>query len=299
MMMVTHSQGREAVSISRWLTLPHGRRLCWATWGDPAGVPCFVLHGWPGSRLVGALLHDLCRRRGVRLLAPDRPGFGRSAFQPGRRLLHWPGDLSAVADHLGLGRFAVVGISNGGPYALACGARLGERIRGLAVVSGMGPVSREEAFHVLAPQVQLAFRVNRIMPAASELIVWAMAFGARVWPQLMATQMRLAAPPPDRAVLDRPEVIDALGAEYAEAFRRGAHGPNHEIGIMRSPWGFNLSEVRSQVQLFHGEADANVPVTLGRQLANMLPVVRPRFVPGAGHYWYVDHFQQVLDSIGL
>ncbi len=279
-------------------TLPDGRRLCYDTWGDPQGTPCFLFHGWPGSRLMGSVLDHLCRQRGVRLIAPDRPGFGRSDLHPDRTLLDWPRDVAALADHLELDRFAVVGISNGGPYALACGAAMPERMTGLAVVSGMGPVHTDAARRALAAQVQLTFSLNALSPVASEAIVWVLAFGARVAPVFMASQMRLAAPASDRAVLDRPDVFDALKAEYAEAFHQGAEGLNAEIGLMRSDWGFDLSSIAMPVHLFHGEQDANVPVALARQVVAALADPQPQFIEDAAHYWYVDHFDEVLDALG-
>ncbi len=283
----------------QWTTLPDGRRLCYATWGDAKGTPCFLFHGWPGSRLMGLLLDELCRRRGVRLLAPDRPGFGRSDLQPGRTLPDWPADVTDLADALGIDQFGVVGISNGGPYALACGAQIPERLTGLAVVSGMGPIHREGGRQTLSSQVQLTFSLNAISPLASEVVVWALAFGARLAPVLMASQMRLAAPPSDLAVLDRPEVINALKREYAEAFSQGAEGLNLEIGLMRSRWGFAMSTIGLPVHLFHGEQDANVPVALAQQVVAELTEPRARFIEGAAHYWYVDHFSEVLDALGM
>jgi pimeloyl-ACP methyl ester carboxylesterase len=248
---------------------------------------------------MGLLVDDLCRQRGVRLLAPDRPGFGRSDLQPGRTLPDWPGDVTALADSLDIELFGVIGISNGGPYALACGALVPERLTGLAVVSGMGPIHREGARQTLSTQVQLTFSLNAMSPLASEAVVWALAFGARFAPVLMASQMRLAAPPSDLAVLDRSEVIDALGREYAEAFHQGAEGLNQEIGLMRQRWGFALSTIGLPVHLFHGEQDANVPVALAQQVVAELTDPRPRFIEDAAHYWYVDHFGEVLDALTL
>jgi pimeloyl-ACP methyl ester carboxylesterase len=284
---------------AQFATMPDGRQLCYATLGDPRGRPCFLFHGWPGSRLMGSLLDDLCRERGVCLVAPDRPGFGRSDPQPGRTLLDWPADVAALAEHLAWDRFAAVGISNGGPYALACGAALPARLTGLAVVSGMGPIHRPGARDSLAAQVQLTFSLNALSPLASEAVVWVLAFGARVAPMFMASQMRLAAPPPDQEVFDRPEVFAALQAEYAEAFAQGAAGLNAEIALMRQRWGFALSTIPLPVHLFHGEKDVNVPPELAQQVVAELTDPRARFIPDAAHYWYVDHFAEVLDALAL
>jgi pimeloyl-ACP methyl ester carboxylesterase len=106
-----------------------GRRLTYCDNGDPAATPVISHHGTPGSRLVrhpdeDAMLADL----GLRMISYDRPGYGESDPQPGRRVVDAADDVAALADHLGIDRFAVVGTSGGGPHALACSARLGPRI---------------------------------------------------------------------------------------------------------------------------------------------------------------------------
>ena len=112
----------------RLCELPDGRRLAYAQWGDLLGMPVFYCHGFPGSRLEAHLGDAAARRLGIRLIAPDRPGFGESTLQPHRRLSDWPDDLIALADSLELDRFHLLGVSGGGPYALACGQLIGARI---------------------------------------------------------------------------------------------------------------------------------------------------------------------------
>ena len=95
------------------IELSDGRTLAYAEYGDPDGTPVFCFHGVIGSRLMWSLAADEASDRGIRLVAQDRPGFGGSDFQAGRRLLDWPGDVCALADHLGVDRFGVVGFSGG------------------------------------------------------------------------------------------------------------------------------------------------------------------------------------------
>jgi pimeloyl-ACP methyl ester carboxylesterase len=102
--------------VDRTIRLLDGRRLGYAEWGDPGGRPLFFFHGWPGSRIEGYLGDEAARARGVRLIAIDRPGMGLSDFQQHRTLVDWPDDVVQVAAALGLNRFAVLGISGGGPY---------------------------------------------------------------------------------------------------------------------------------------------------------------------------------------
>src|SRR5512140_2188131 len=99
------------------ITLPDGRKLAYAEYGDPDGKPVIYCHGNPGSRLDPKMLDlQLLRKFHVRIIAPDRPGMGGSDFLPGRKISDWPADVTALADGLHLDRFAILGISGGGPY---------------------------------------------------------------------------------------------------------------------------------------------------------------------------------------
>ncbi|MBW2547908.1 MAG: hypothetical protein DRH23_06320 [Deltaproteobacteria bacterium] len=121
------------------LHLRDGRKLAYAEYGDPHGYPVMLFHGNPSSRLSWGLIPDSPFRPHLRLIAPDRPGFGRSDFQPGRRLLDWPDDVSELAEALGLNRFAVLGVSGGGPATLACAWRIPERLTAVGPTNPVAP----------------------------------------------------------------------------------------------------------------------------------------------------------------
>ena len=133
--LASRTRLRPAAAPSLTVRLPDGRLIAVEEYGDPAGPPVFYFHGWPASRLEAGLIPDLP----VRLLALDRPGYGRSAPQRGRTLADWPADVTAVADRLGLARFHVVGLSGGGPYAAACALALPDRVLGVAMVCPVPP----------------------------------------------------------------------------------------------------------------------------------------------------------------
>src|SRR4051794_8100368 len=121
------------------LALPDGRSLCFAEWGDPAGFPVLTLHGTPGSRLNRHPDAEQYARAGARVITYDRPGYGGSTRRPGRSVVDCVEDVAALADHLGLDRFAVTGGSGGGPHALAVAARLGDRVVRCRCVVGVAP----------------------------------------------------------------------------------------------------------------------------------------------------------------
>ena len=130
----------------RLLTLPDGRRLACAEYGDPNGLPVLALHGTPGSRLMFALANGAARVRGIRLIAPERPGYGLSDYRPSESLARIAEDLSAVADAYGLDRFAIIGVSGGAPFAVAAAASMPDRISLLALVCPVGELANRPSF---------------------------------------------------------------------------------------------------------------------------------------------------------
>jgi pimeloyl-ACP methyl ester carboxylesterase len=120
---------------SESVELNDGRRIGYAVYGATDGRPVMFFSGTPGSRLdarVGGA-GAVADQRGVRLVVVERPGYGLSDRKPGRRVVDWPDDVRQVADRLGLERFSAYGYSGGGPHALACAARLGDRVTAVAV----------------------------------------------------------------------------------------------------------------------------------------------------------------------
>ncbi|KAI1352434.1 Alpha/Beta hydrolase protein [Xylaria sp. FL0043] len=125
---------------SQTLKLADGRLLGFAEYGSPTGKPVFFFHGFPSSRLEAEGILKLVPRKDLRIIAPERPGFGLSTFNPGHRVTDWPDDVRALADHLGLNRFTILGGSGGAPYALACARSLpAEMISAVGLLAPAAP----------------------------------------------------------------------------------------------------------------------------------------------------------------
>ncbi|KAE9566593.1 hypothetical protein CGMCC3_g17262 [Colletotrichum fructicola] len=122
------------------LTLPDGRKLGYSQYGLSTGKPIFYCHGLPGSRVEAGHLHEAALETGARIIATDRPGMGLSTFQTGRTLLDHPKDLEHLASHLKINEYGVMGVSGGGPYALACARAMPrDKLKAVAIVCGIGP----------------------------------------------------------------------------------------------------------------------------------------------------------------
>jgi pimeloyl-ACP methyl ester carboxylesterase len=276
------------------MVLDDGRTLGYATFGDPQGQPVLGFHGTPGSRLMLAICDEPARRRGVRLIAPDRPGFGLSDPLPARCYCDFADDVAALADHLGVARFPVAGVSGGGPYALACGARIPGRISRALMVSGVGPVRGPDATPSLARRHRLIFGIGARAPGLLRIVTRLIGRTWRENPDRAFDRIVAMNPPMDRAIMSRLEVRAVLVAALRDAFRHGGEPAATEIALFGRPWGFRLADVRIPVRLWHGEADRLVPAEMGRHMAASLPNCDPTFIPGAGHYWVFDHVDAMM-----
>jgi pimeloyl-ACP methyl ester carboxylesterase len=227
---------------------------------------------------------------------PERPGFGRSDFQPGRRLLDWPDDVRALADHLGIERFSVVGISGGAPHALACGVALAARIQRLGVVSGAGPFEAAGATQGMAAQRRRGALVARRAPWLLRPLFWAFRNPARD-PEGFVRRFTEGFSAADASLLADPAVLALRARSYAEATRQGVRGFAYEVALLARPWGFALGDVACEVWLWHGEQDASTPLAMARHVAASLPRCHVRTFPGEGHFVAARHWSEIVATL--
>jgi pimeloyl-ACP methyl ester carboxylesterase len=263
--------------------LADGRALSFTGYGADSGQPAIYCHGWPSSRLEAAFLHDAALSAGLRLIAIDRPGFGDSSHQPRRRLIDWPADVAAFADALGLATWRMIGVSGGAPYALSCARALPDRVLGVAIIGGLGPLTGPAVEGMSAARVAL-LRNGLQQPwlLAGELSA------LRLWLQWHPTSFirRFARgyPPRDQSLVLQPQYQVQWRAMVLEAFRHGARGPVHDAALLSGEWGFALEDIRCRVELWHGTRDTIVPVGFGHLLAAAMPNCRARFLADDGHF---------------
>jgi pimeloyl-ACP methyl ester carboxylesterase len=284
---------------SKVIKLPDGRRLGYAEFGDPDGAPAIYCHGFPGSRLEALLFEFPARHCKLRVIAPDRNGLGLSDPKPGRQLLDWPADVAALADHLEIDRFFLIGISGGGPYASACAHRLGHRLNGFTLVSPLGPLDQPALLNAMRWHAQINFRSIRMTPWLSQ---FAFRFGVIPFTQHLTQwlyQMMIGiVPSTDRAVLNRSQVRAAIIDSLKEAVRQGADGVLQEMAIYTQPWGFDPAQIEIPMALWHGTSDETVPLLHGRTLAELFPHCEPHYIEGEGHFSLcIDRMEQILERL--
>ena len=282
---------------TRVMELPDGRELAWLELGDPAGPPVFGLHGTPGSRRHLVIDEKPVLAAGVRLICVDRPGYGLSTYKPGRTLREFPSDILALADHLGIDRFSVVGISGGGPHAAVCAAHLPDRVHAVALASGVGPLAEPGAEEGMLGLNRLMTRVARGFPWIVLPFYALSTVVTRRWPERAMRTFRRQLPEPDAQVLARPEVSAAFADDLRHASRTAARAAVQDFALFARDWGFLLEDIRVPVHLWQGDRDRNVPAAHARLQAGRIPGAILHECPGEGHMLVVDHVEEILRVI--
>jgi pimeloyl-ACP methyl ester carboxylesterase len=281
----------------RTIKLPDGRLLGYAEFGDPAGMPIFGLHGTPGSRLMFCLAHPVAARLGIRLIAPERPGFGLSTYQPGRSLASYALDVADFADALGIGQFGVAGVSGGGPYAVACASLLPDRVIVLGLVSPIGPMAGAEKPASLGIGHYGAFRVAPRLPPLMGALFGVGRYAFLYAPDVIFALLLARASTGDRKILSRPEVRRNLLKGVAEGCRPGIRGSMQEMGLFGRRWNLPFEDIQAPAFLWQGMADRNVPISAALRLGELVPHCRVQRIEGAGHYWIFDNIDTVLGRL--
>ena len=284
------------LAVDRTVRLVDGRVLSFAEYGED-GVPVMLFHGAPGDRRMWGQLPGFPFHDGVRLIAPDRPGYGRSDFNRNGTYVDWAQDVETLADALGIDSFFVVGVSGGGPPALACAWKMPERIRAVAVVSTTGPPV-PEVLEALSTTNRQAYRVARwapwLMRANMKLLAWMQRRNLDRYLETMSHKL----PDVDRAALRRPDIHRALTiAMSPEAVTRQAAGYGQDVINQARAWPFDPAEISIPVRVWQPEDDTSTPPAVGRLLERTIPDCVVFEVPDAGHLWQLGHIAEVLDDL--
>jgi len=233
---------------------------------------------------------------GVRIIAPDRPGFGLSEFDPDRTLLDWPDTLVELADHLLLKKFSVIGISGGGPYAAVTAYKIPKRLNRVGIVVGLAPTYEKGVLEGLSwwPKFQWShYGVSKFYRVGASV-------GYNVLNTVLPTTdlyMRLFGSSADKKYFTDPLARKRFGAITREAFRIGFKGPAHDLYLYSHDWGFDLAKIIPHVYLWYGSDDRNVPIATGKFFATHIPKNTYTVYPNEGHMIMRTHTREILQSL--
>ena len=278
--------------------LDDGRNIGYAIYGNPNGYPIFYFHGFPGSRFEGKLIDEPLKISPFKLYALDRPGIGNSSPQKNRTLLNWADDVREFADKLKIKRFAVLGISGGGPYAVVCAYKIpANRLVATMVVSGMGPAESNKK------NMTPLFRAGLILAKYSRVLF------RLIYRPLFYDKFKTI----DRAIKTTWKMIDALMPEEQKLYQvpkmkeifvanqyygyvQGPEGTAQDVEIYARPWGFNLEDIPKNAPflLIHGEKDNVIPVEMGRYITSRITHCESNFYPNGTHFTTAEYYLKDL-----
>ncbi len=277
--------------------LKDGRSLAYAEYGDPVGTPVFFFHGMPGSRFFHPP-DEITARRHVRLICMDRPGYGESTFQSGRRILDWPGNIIQLAEALGIGRFAVAGHSGGGPYVAACAYALPDRISAAAILSGAGPADSPGGTRGMSAANKFGIRVGRFIPwPLWQALIWVFFYRRARDPAAEMARGDGIRPAADDEQIHKLEVRETCLRSEIEAFRPGLRGMAWDARLLTLPWGFPLEDIHIPVHLWHGSEDNQVPVAMARHIAGKIPSGRITVFENEAHLALFPYWDEILKQL--
>jgi len=276
------------------IILSDGRKLSYAKYGKQDGYPVMYFHGTPSSRLEPAVIgDDVWSRLGLRIIAPDRPGMGGSDFHPNRGFSDWPKDVTALADTLGLGQFAVLGNSGGGGYALVCAAKIPKRLLATVIVSGScGRMDSPEALNSLSVPNRLFWLLARHAPFIMPSLLKAMSGTS-------PDQMKKGLRPADLAVVEQPGRVEAFMQMIQATIHQGTKGPLWDMRMYVRKFDFRLDEIQMPLKWLHGEQDGNVPIALVRKVVTELPSAQLITYKNEAHIsTFVNHVDEIAQALG-
>ena len=279
--------------------LPDGRRMGFAEFGVPCGRPVIWLHGTPGARRQ--IPHEARRfalEHEVRLVGIDRPGIGSSTSHVYEHVGAFARDMDSVVDALGIDDMAIVGLSGGGPYALAVGAALKARVRAIGVLGGVAPTRGPDAIDgglvALGVRLSLVLRLGRVPLGVTlgGLLRAVRPFGSAAL-ELYAR----ASPEGDRRLLGRPEFKAMFLDDLFNGSRHQFQGPIADVIAFTKDWGFLAADVEVPVVWWHGDADHIVPFAHGVHMVSRLPEATLQVLPGESHLGGLGIAEEILSTL--
>jgi len=281
------------------IAVGEGRQISFAEFGNPQGRAVFWLHGTPGARRqIPTEARAFAAQHNIRLIGVDRPGIGSSTPHQYQNVLGFTEDLRTIADILGIDKFAVIGLSGGGPYTLATAAAMPDRVVVAAVLGGVAPLIGDEG--ISSNLMELAKIVRPILEVADTPVRWVAGSLIKLIGPFGSPALELYArisPEGDRKLLGRPEFKAMFLDDLLNGSRKQLAAPFADIVVFARDWGFRLADITVPVRWWHGDADHIVPYAHGEHAVSLLADAEMYTLPGESHLAGLGVAEEILTKI--
>lgn len=282
------------------IQLSDGRILGYSEIGDPLGFPILFFHGGNGSRLEARWFESSAIQHRVRLITPDRPGFGLSDFQQKRTFLDWSDDIQELITALKIETFSVFGLSGGAPHVLAVCLQLADSIHHASIISGVAPPTMPNRYQGMWLPIRFLFFASRYLPFAKNFFLAQMGnfYSDR---EMMEKRMLQALPQPDKDLIaNRPEILDIYAVDAKESHRQGIEGDAWEWHLYAHDWQMDITQIQIPIALWYGRYDQNAPLAMGQYYANTLNHSHLHVVEDGGHFSTINnHIDTILKDLKI
>jgi len=280
------------------IVLADGRQLSYSVYGPEEGTPIIMHHGTPGSRV--SMEEEVYHKLGVKMIYPERPGYGNSSINPKASFRSWANDVVQLIDHLGLGKVAVAGVSGGGAYTLACAAYYPLKFHSATLIASAAPFTLPEYRKNMALANKVGFWLQRYAPLIARWSSQSFAAGFKKAPEGACDQVNRQLCPSDKDILEEAKKTGGYQVfidHVNEAFKNGVEGHVTDMKLLSSNWDIPIDKVGCPVYLWHGQEDTLSPLAGAKALNSWIPNSKLEVIPNAGHL--IAEKEEVLERVLL
>jgi pimeloyl-ACP methyl ester carboxylesterase len=276
-----------------------GRKLGYAEFGSVSDRTIVWFHGTPGARLqIPELARTMAESLGLRVIGVDRPGIGLSTAHLYQSISDFVPDFELLLDALGVDQFAIIGLSGGGPYALAAACALPHRVTMAGILGGVAPNVGEERIDggLVGHLAGLRSVLPWVRGPVGRLLQTVIPRLRPIGPPALDIYARLS-PEGDRIVLGREDIKAMFLDDLFSNGARGLEAPIDDLILFLRPWGFAVADISIPVRWWHGDADNIVPFEHGRHVVSLIPDAELFLRPGESHLGGLGAAEEVINKI--
>jgi len=282
----------------RFLELSDGRRLSYVEFGKSDGYPVMYFHGTPSSCLEPLTIgEDSFLKHNLRIISPSRPGMGQSDRQRNRTFIDWTNDTIALADHLAIDKFAILGYSGGAPYTLACALKIRDRLLSAVIAAGAGQMNQPEVKNNLRLKHRIFWKVADKFPFLLPIVLNKMKQYREMPDEDILARAKRNMPKADFETFKQNNRI-ALSKQGVEETFRDMNGVAMDVRLPIRPLGFDLGAIKFPITFFHGKEDNTVPIQVVEWMVPRIPYAKLVTYPNDGHMSVIcEHFEEIAGAL--
>ncbi|CAG9297460.1 bifunctional helix-turn-helix transcriptional regulator/alpha/beta hydrolase [Celerinatantimonas diazotrophica] len=280
------------------ITLSDGRNLCYRERGQANGEPVLLCHSIIGSRMeCFDLRNDWAKRVGVRLIIPDRPGYGYSDPNPNLSYRQWHEDAIELMDQLKIERFSLIGYAVGGNYACELALQKPERIKQMILISAGSPLATPDDYHKATPLFMMQVQLAKHYPQLYRLFLVLIERGLHKTPSYYIDLLASKINEYDRILLNESHVQRLVQLSCAEVGRQGVNAFVDEIRRYTQEKQINYSKIKTPTLLWHGRKSSYVSLTTAEKIRSEIPKSEINIIENAGHILIYQYWPDIIRDL--